>query len=88
MSGLTYLPQYNNDPNYANQEFYQELFNRILRDWFNNNGFSQPILTDAQVATIVSLNNPLFLGKHWYNSDQDKMQFMGASNTVQQITSV
>lgn len=88
MSGITTLPQYATNPDYSAQEYYQELFNRILTTWFNNDGFSQPVLTNAQVAVIVSINEPTYLGKHWYNSDLDKMQFMSAANTVQTITSV
>lgn len=85
----TVLPQYFSNSSYEAQEFYQELFNRIITQWFNgNNGFFQPTFTNAEVAVLVALPTPLLAGTHWYNSDLDKMQFMGAGNTVQTITSV
>jgi len=82
------LPQYFRDVDYRDQETYQERLNQQLFDWFNSDGFSQPVLTNAQVAVIVALNKAEYLGKHWYNSDLDKMQFLGAGNTTQVITSV
>lgn len=88
MSQPGYLPPYFHNPDYAQQEYYQELFNRTIASWFNVSlGFQQPIFTNAEVAIIVGLASPPPLGTHWYNSDLDKMQFLGASG-VQTITSV
>lgn len=85
----TNLPQYFSNPDYTEQEYYQELFNRILTQWFSGSmGFFQPTFDNAQVAVLVALAVPPVAGTHWYNSDLDKMQFMGAANTVQTITSV
>lgn len=88
------MPQPINLPKYLlfgqdeDREIYNQLLNQILTIWFNSNGFQMPSLTDTQVTALVALNDSTNLGRLWYNSTQDKMQFMGASNTVQTITSV
>lgn len=87
MSGALYIPRYAANPDYAEQEYYQQLLNTILTMWFNPNGFAQPILTNAQVAIILA-DGTIPAGTHWYNSDLDKMQFIGAGNVAQTITSV
>ncbi len=89
MSGLTIidLPNYAANPDYAAQEYYQELLNAILTRWFSRDGFYQPILTNAQAAAVFALSPRPPLGTHWYNSDLDKMQFVGAA-AIQTITSV
>lgn len=84
-SVATNLPQYAANPDYAAQEYYQQLLSAILLQWFNSDGFFQPTLTNAQAAAVFALSPPL--GTHWYNSDLDKMQFVGAS-AIQTITSV
>ncbi len=86
MSGA-YIPVYAENSDYTSQEYYQVLLNTTLALWFNPNGFFQPTLTNAQVAIIVAAGT-ILAGTHWYNSDLNKMQFMGASNTVQTVTSV
>lgn len=86
MSGAN-LPQYKQDSNYTNQESYQELLNLILTQWFNDSGFSQPILTNAQVTALLAQTPTIPTGKHWFNSDLGKMQIMTASG-VETITSV
>lgn len=82
------LPQYLNFDDEQTERRYQELFNLILTQWFNSNGFFQPTLTDAQVVAILAMVPPPIVGTHWYNVTQDKMQFVGAGNVARTITSV
>jgi hypothetical protein len=82
------LPQYLNYDDEATERRYQELLNLILTQWFNSNGFFQPTLTNAQVTAILAMTPAPLVGTHWYNSDLDKMQFIGAGNVAQTITSV
>ncbi len=90
MSGanVTNLPAYRSDPDYNSQQRYQELLNVILRQWFNSDGFFLPSLTNAQVAQLLTINPPVIAGTQWYNSDLNKLQFMGSGNVVQTVTSV
>ncbi len=89
MSGIAGdLPQYLRNPDYTDQEGYQELFNLILTQWFNSSGFFQPTLTNAQVTQLMAQTPPLANGTHWLNSDLNKMQFVDNTGTVQVITSV
>ncbi len=89
MSGIvTDLPQYRADSDYTNQERYQELLNLILSQWFNSDGFFNPTLTNAQVTQVLAATPAPVVGTMWYNSDLDKMQFVGAGNVAQTITSV
>ena len=78
------LPQYAANTDYSAQEYYQQLLNAILLQWFNADGFFQPTLTTAQAVAIFALSPPP--GTHWYNSDLDKMQFVGRYG-IQTITS-
>jgi len=87
MSGMLYIPPYQQNVDYFQQEHYQQLLNTILSTWFNATGFYQPTLTNAEVTALLLLPSPPPVGTHWYNSDLDKMQFIGAS-AVQTITSV
>ena len=86
--GVVDLPQYIQVDRIEDQQIYFELLSLILTQWFNSNGFFQPTLTNAQVTEILALTPAPTVGTHWYNSDLDKMQFVGAGNTVQTITSV
>lgn len=81
------LPQYRRDIEYKDQEGYHELFNLILTQWFNSNGFFNPTLTNAQVVALLALPQPPLKGTMWYNSDLDKLQFVGAGNVAQTVTS-
>jgi len=76
------LPQYLNNDDAATERRYQELLNLILTQWFNSQGFSQPIFTAAQVAALT-----LVPGKHWVNSTLHKMQFVDDTGTIQTVTS-
>lgn len=87
MSGVVDLPQFIARDGFDAQESYFELQELILTQWFNSNGFFQPSLTNAQVATLMAMTPRPTIGTHWYNIDLDKMQFVGAS-AVQTITSV
>lgn len=95
MSGVANdLPQYNRDPNYENQESYQELLSLVLTAWFSSNGFFQPTLTDVQVNQLMGISPPLPdgvpplpNGTHWLNSTVNKMQFVDSTGIVQTITS-
>ncbi len=81
----TALPQYFHNPDYKQQEYYQELLNRMLRDWLNiNAGFLLPTFTNAEIAVISPTFPPVRI---WYNSNLDKLQFIGSSG-IQTITSV
>lgn len=85
MSGVIGLPQYFHNPEYRMQEYYQELLNRMLNDWFNvNTGFLLPTFSNAEIAAIAATYPPVRI---WYNSDLDKLQFVGSSG-IQTITSV
>lgn len=86
-TGPTDLPQFIEKQDFSAQETYFQLMSLILTSWFNSSGFFQPTLTNAEVATLTAMTPQVIVGTHWYNSDLDKMQFMGASNTVQTITS-
>jgi hypothetical protein len=90
MSGtFTNLPPYFHNPDYAAQEYYQELFNRILSNWFRTDiGFFLPTLTNAQVVTLTGLTPAVQPGRIWFNSDLGKAQILVAVGTVETITSV
>ncbi len=88
MSGPVDLPQYIKDGDFIGQQDYFQLNAKILTDWFNSNGFFQPSLTNAQVVLLLALSTPPPAGTHWFNTDLNKMQFMGNTNTVQTVTSV
>lgn len=81
------LPSYIKNGDYFSQENYHELLNTILREWFNSSGFFLPTLTDTQVTDLISLLSAPYPIKIWYNSDQDKLQFLTPSGVVQTITS-
>ncbi len=84
----TNLPKYIRHGNDADIENYHELLNLILTLWLNSNGFQMPQLTATQVTALTALADSTNLARVWYNSTLDKLQFMGASNTVHTITSV
>lgn len=92
MSGFTSLPPYFNNPEYAKQEFYQELLNRNLRDWFRTDiGFFLPGLTDAQIAEVLALV-PAPTQRVWMNIDSlsanyNKIQFLDSLGVLQTVTS-
>jgi hypothetical protein len=81
------LPTYILNGDYASQEFYHELLNTILTQWFNSNGFFNPSLTTAQVASLLAMDVPPPKGTRWFNSDLDKEQFVGNTGAVQTINS-
>jgi hypothetical protein len=82
---FTPLPSYFYNQDYKSQEMYQELFNRLLRDWFNiNAGFLIPAFTAAQLAIIAPTYPPVRI---WYNVDNNVLQFSSSSG-IQTITSV
>jgi hypothetical protein len=81
---LTDLPAYIKN---SNQENYNEEFNQTLRQWFNSNGLLLPSLTSTQVTALLALSVPTPAGTMWYNSTLNKLQFVGAGNTTQVITS-
>lgn len=83
----TYIKQHD-------QEYYNQELNQTLNENFSDNGWTgPPSLTTAQITALIagppalpfaSVNNPPTL---WYNSDLDKLQFLGAA-AVQTVTSV
>jgi hypothetical protein len=75
----TYIMQ---DP--QSLEYYNQELNQTLRDNLSNDGFVPPTLTNAEAAVIATF---MPVGTFWYNSDLDKMQFLG-SLAIQTITSV
>ena len=81
------LPKYLSWGNDKDVEAFNQLFNLIITTWLNSNGFQMPPLTATQVTALTALNDVNNLGRVWYNSTTNKLQFMGASNTVQTITS-
>jgi len=83
---LTDLPQYHRDQDYALQEAYQELLCLILTTWFNSNGFFQAQLTNAQVTAILAQDIAPPPGTHWYNTDDDVMQYIDNAGAVKTIT--
>lgn len=87
MSGVN-LPQYAANPDYAQQEYYQELLNTILLQWFNSDGFFLPSLTNAEVATLIATTPAIQPCRIWFNSDLGKAQLLVATGTVETITSV
>lgn len=72
----------------ANQENYNQLFNQILRSWFNSGGFFMPSLTNAQVADLLALVPAPEPCLFWFNTDVGKMQLLVAVGTVETVTSV
>ena len=89
MSGLANLPQYRADPNYANQEYYQELFNLLLTTWLSSSGFQIPNLTSAEIADLLAMPIPPPAGTLVYNVSLDALQFVGGKVPIamQTITS-
>ena len=90
MSGineLNDLPPYRADPNYANQEYYQELFNLLLSTWLSSSGFQIPNLTTLQIADLIALTVPPPAGTLVYNKTLDVLQFVGATGAIQTISS-
>lgn len=85
---ITDLPTYIKNGDFLQQQTYFELLSLILTRWFNNNGFYQPILTDADVTDILAVPAPPPPGTHWFNTTQNKMQFIDNTGNVQTITSV
>lgn len=71
------LPQYLNFDDEQTERRYQELFNLILTQWFNSNGFFQPTLSSVQAASILAMVPSALAGTHWYNSDLGGVQFVG-----------
>ncbi len=88
MSGVVNLPTYLDDDSEDVRRVYHQQLNLILLQWFNSNGFFNPTLTNAQVVAILAMTPAPVVGTMWYNSDLDKMQFVGAGNVAQTITSV
>lgn len=86
-TGPTDLPQFIRKMDFEAQETYFELMSLILTQWFNSSGFFQPTLTNADVVNLLALPTPPTVGTHWYNSDLNKMQFVGSGNVVQTVTS-
>lgn len=71
-----------------NQENYNEELNQTINDNFSDNGWTgPPSLTTDQITDLVTGPPALPVPTLWYNSDLDKLQFLGAS-AVQTITSV
>jgi hypothetical protein len=67
---------------------YNTELNETLRQWFSSAGFVMPTLTNVQVTQLLTSTFPPSAGTFWYNSDLNKMQFVGAGNTTQVVTSV
>ena len=92
MSGFNQLPPYFHNDDYAKQQFYHELFNRTLRDWFRTDiGFFLPGLTDANIADIFSLTT-VPTQRVWINIDSssaayNKIQFIDSLGVLQTVTS-
>jgi hypothetical protein len=72
----------------ANILNYEIELNETLRQWFSSAGFVMPTLTTAQVTQLLGSSTPPIAGTFWYNSTLNKMQFVGAGNTTQVVTSV
>lgn len=83
----TNLPKYIEFGTDADKELYNQLLNLVLTLWFNSDGFQLPQLTSTQVTALVALADTTNLARIWYNSTTNALQFMGASNVVQTITS-
>ncbi len=89
MSGASGLPQYFHNPEYRMQEYYQELLNRILNDWFNVDiGFFLPSLSNADVIRLLALTPAIEPPRIWFNTDLGKAQLLVAVGAVETITSV
>lgn len=88
MSGLAVdLPQYIKNGDFPQQEGYFELLSLILTGWLNSNGWLLPTLTDAQVATLLALSSPPLSGTIWFNTTQNKLQFVDNTGSTQIVTS-
>jgi hypothetical protein len=77
-------------PTYVQQEDnnnYEQELNQTLRGWLSSNGWVLPSLDNLQVTALLATTIPPTVGTIWYNSDLNKLQFLGAGNTTQIITS-
>jgi len=88
MSGLAVdLPTYIKNGDFPQQEGYFELVSLILTEWLNSNGWLLPTLTDTQVTALLALSSPPQSGTIWFNSTQNKLQFVDNSGGTQIVTS-
>jgi hypothetical protein len=60
----------------------------ISRGSVTLNGLNPPSLTTEQIMTLIT-SNPVTvpMGTIWYNSDIDKLQYLGSGNVLHTITS-